>query len=98
MALLRHLTNTTIMGQFVQSQRGAWASYDGFANDPRIVFVQENSESARYFREFTRAATPSHKQWTDGYLAALAVSYDAELVTFDKLFHPFSGLKLHVLT
>lgn len=38
MALLRHLTTTKIMGQFVQGQQDAWANYDKLANDPRVVF------------------------------------------------------------
>jgi len=41
MALLRHLTNSKIMGQFVQSQRDAWGNYQQLANDPRVVFLAE---------------------------------------------------------
>ena len=51
MALLRHLTNSTIMGPFVQTQQGAWKAYDCLAQDPRTVFLGEprrwRSSSAR---------------------------------------------------
>ena len=39
MALLRHLTNAKIMGQFVQSQQEAWRNYNKLANDPRVLFL-----------------------------------------------------------
>ena len=41
MALLRHLTNSKIMGAFVQSQQDAWKNYDKLAQDPRVVFLSE---------------------------------------------------------
>jgi uncharacterized protein len=98
MALLRHLTNSAIMGEFVQTQNEAWATHDSFANDPRVIFVHELADTTRLFRAFTQAETPSHKQWTDAYLAAMAVSHDAQLVTFEKTFHSHGGLRLHILT
>ena len=59
MALLRHLTNTKIMGQFVQSQQDAWANYDKLANDPRVVFLAEPATLEYAFRNFTRVTAPS---------------------------------------
>src|SRR6266700_3895850 len=37
MALLRHLTNSKIMGPFVQSQQDAWKNYDKLTQDPRVI-------------------------------------------------------------
>lgn len=60
MALLRHLTNATIMGQFVQSQQDAWRHYDKLASDLRVVPLAEPSALEPAFRNFTQASSPSH--------------------------------------
>jgi predicted nucleic acid-binding protein len=41
MALLRHLTNTAIMGENVQTQAQAWQTYEQFLADPRVLFLNE---------------------------------------------------------
>lgn len=97
MALLRHLTNSKIMGQFVQSQQDAWKKYDTLANDPRVVFLTESSTVESAFRAFTQAASPSQAVWTDAFLAAMAVERHAQLVTFDQGFSRFAGLNLRIL-
>ena len=73
MALLRHLTNTKIMGEFVQSQLGAWRLYDTLLRDPRVSFVEEPDDLETVFRGHTQVETPSHRKWTDAYLASLAI-------------------------
>ena len=97
MALLRHLTNSKIMGKFVQSQQDAWRNYDKLVNDPRVVFVGEPTTLEVTFRNFTQTASPSHGVWTDAYLAAFAIALQALLVTFDQGFDRFAGLDLVVL-
>ena len=98
MALLRHLTNAKIMGQFVQNQCDAWVNYDKLANDPRVVFLTEPAALESGFRSFTRAGSPSHALWTDAYLAAFALESRTQLVTFDHGFDRFPGLELLVLS
>lgn len=98
MALLRHLTNSKIMGAFVQNQQDAWRSCDKLAYDPRVVFLGEAVGFEAAFRGFTQATSPSHAVWTDAYLAALAVTTPAQLVTFDQGFNRFAGLELLVLS
>lgn len=94
MALLRHLTNSKIMEAFVQSQQDAWRHYTALTNDPRVVFLDEPVGVETAFRSFTQATSPSHAVWTDAYLAALALSIPAQLVTFDQGFKGFAGLDL----
>lgn len=94
MALLRHLTNGGIMGAAVQTQQQAWASYEAFAADPRVMFEIEPAGLEPRFRALTQDATPSHGWWTDSYLAAFAMAGDFELVTLEKNFRPAAGLKL----
>jgi len=92
LALLRHLTNSKIMGQFVQSQHDAWKSFDRLVEDPRVILVAEPLVLEGVFRGFTQAFSPSHALWTDAYLAAFAIASTAQLVTFDQSFSQFSGL------
>ena len=84
MALLRHMTNSKIMGAFVQTQQDAWKNYDKFANDPRVVFLTESLALESAFRASTQATSPSHALWTDGYLAAFALTTQAQLVTLEQ--------------
>lgn len=94
MALLRHLTNSKIMEAFVQGQQDAWRHYSSLTNDPRVVFLDEPAGVETAFRDFTQATSPSHTVWTDAYLAALALTIPAQLVTFDQGFKRFAGLDL----
>ena len=92
MALLRHLTNSKIMGRFVQSQQEVWKNYEKLANDPRVAFLIEPAMVDTAFRTFTQATSPSHGVWTDAYLAAFAAGSQAQMVTFDHGFSRFAGL------
>ncbi len=83
MALLRHLTNSKIMGPFVQSQQDAWKHYNKFAQDPRVTFLHEPPALEVAFRSFTQADSPSHALWTDAYLSSFALETQAQLVIFD---------------
>lgn len=97
MALLRHLTNSKIMGRFVQSQQDAWKNYDQLANDPRVILLAEPAALETRFRNFTQATSPSHALWTDAYLAAFALECQAQFVTFDQGFVRLADLHLLVL-
>ena len=94
MALLRHLTNSKIMGSVVQTQQQAWASYEALAADPRVVFAMEPVDFESRFRALTQDASPSHNRWTDAYLASFAMAGDFELVTLEKDFRSAEGLRL----
>ena len=97
MALLRHLTNSKIMGRFVQNQQGAWRAYDAFANDPRVVFLAEPPELEKPYRKLTGSSFPSLEAWTDAYLAAFAVESKTQVISFDAGFKRFSGLQFITL-
>jgi len=47
----------------------------------------------------SRKDQPSPKAWMDAYLAAIAITHDLEMVTFDQGFAPYrdSGLNLRLL-
>jgi uncharacterized protein len=97
LALLRHLTNASIMGKFVQTQQDAWRDYDQLAQDPRTVFLDEPPRLEAAFRDLTKGAAPLHALWTDAYLASFASANQAQMVTFDQGLSRFPGLNLLVL-
>lgn len=97
LALLRHLTNSRIMGAAVQTQAQAWQIYDALADDPRVVVLNEPHGVAAIFKALTQAAFPGHAQWTDAYLAAFAQAAGLEIVTFDAGLRRSPELKVRLL-
>ena len=53
--------------------------------------------SALNWRRLATRDLASPKLWMDAYLAAFAIAADVELVTTDKAFGRFEGLKVTVL-
>ncbi len=98
MALLRHLTNSKIMGTAAQTQRAAWKTYDLLVRDPRVCFVAEPSVIETVFRAHTAQAVAAHDRWTDAYLAALTMTAGLKMVTFDKGFQRYPDLNLELLS
>lgn len=99
LALLRHLTNSKIMGtDNVQSQQQAWQAYERLAADSRVVYLDEPPALTPIFQELTQSSSPSHKQWTDAFLAAFSQCLNLEMVTFDADFRSFPNLNVRILT
>jgi uncharacterized protein len=99
--LLRLLTNAAVLrpyGVRALTNREAWAVYDAFAADYRIVVdVDEPRGIGDSWRSFSDRATSSPKLWMDAYLAAYASHADRLLITTDKAFTQFTGLRVTVL-
>ena len=99
LAVLRLLTNRVAMNGTPATPDEAIGAWRQLADDPRSVYVE--AEPARLESRFValvsgRAPTPN--LWSDAWLAALALSLDYELATFDQGFKSFRGLKLELLT
>ena len=84
LGLLRLLTLSAVMGDEVMTQAQAWAAYDHWLRDHRVVFLDEPPEVESRFRSMTRLRQPAPKDWADSYLAAFAAAAHLTLVTFDK--------------
>lgn len=97
MGLLRLLTSRSVMGPFVLTQRSAWEGYERMGRDERVVFLEEPRDVEKHWRQLTRQDATDHKSWTDAYLAGFAISGQIPLVTFDRGFCAFKGLKLDLL-
>jgi uncharacterized protein len=88
LAVLRLLTNRVAMN--------AWQQ---LADDPRSI--QIDAEPAAHeprFASLVAGREPKPNLWTDAWLAALALSLDYEITTFDRGFRAFRGLRVRLLT
>ncbi len=98
LALLRHLTNSKIMGEAnVQTQAEAWRAYEALAADPRVVFLDEPSGLTFVFKSLTQLPRPAHKRWSDAFLAAFATGFGLGVVTLDADLTSFPGLFVRLL-
>jgi len=90
---LRLATNPSALGKEAVSLLQAWEKYDALLTDPRVVFSEEPAGIETHWRAYTRRRTFSPNLWSDAYLAAFAKAASLELVTFDKGFAQFKGLR-----
>lgn len=97
MALMRHLTNSKIMGRFVLGQRETWKVWDELAGDERVIYLDEPAGVTAAWRRLTGSDEPRHAAWTDAYLAVFALSSRITMATFDKGFRSFGGLALDLI-
>ncbi|MDP1589799.1 MAG: hypothetical protein Q8M07_18745, partial [Prosthecobacter sp.] len=79
------------------SNKDAWAVYEAFIADDRIVFQPEPPGVGVIWKKFAARRTSSPKLWMDAYLAAFAIGSGTRLVTTDKAFSQFPGLDALVL-
>lgn len=84
LGLLRLLTAEAVMGEDVLSQAGAWAVYDSWTRDDRVIYLEEPVGLDRRFRSLSRMKQAAPKQWADSYLMAFAETASLSLVTFDR--------------
>lgn len=80
---------------FINSE--AWDIYRTCRNLPIIRFLPEANSLDTTFATLTTDPALPHRLWTDAYLAALAISTDNRLVSFDTNFQRFPGLNLLLL-
>ncbi len=84
MGLLRLLSNEVVMGPEVVTRRRAWSLLDAVLADGRFQWWEEPLDLDAQFRRFSAADDTSHRIWTDDYLAAFAVTSQADLATLDR--------------
>ena len=99
MAVLRLLTNRVAMNGAPTTPEVALNAWQVLGADPRSAFVDAApSTHERFFASMVAGRQPTPNLWADAWLAALARSLDHDLVTFDRGFKSFDGIKLTVLT
>ena len=97
LGFLRLLTNRNVMGDQVRSQRQAWQVYDLWLTDERVAFRAEPSLVDPEFRRLTQSSHAASAAWPDAYLAAIAATEAATVVTLDNGFRSFAGADVLLL-
>jgi uncharacterized protein len=98
LAVLRLLSNRVAMSGNPVKPKEALSAWQQLADDPRAVHIE--SEPPTHEQRFTTLVTgrePTPNLWTDAWLAALALSLDYEMTTFDRGFKSFRGLRVRLL-
>ena len=94
---LRLANTPRVFPQDAVTQDQAWALFDRFLADPRIEYASEPSTLETSWRQLTQLPQHLPNTWNDAYLAAFGITGNYEVVTFDKGFARFSGLKVTIL-
>lgn len=92
LGLVRLLVQPKIMGDGVLDLRSAMRVYQGFAQTACVGWLEEPRGCSERLAAMLATNPPAHLL-TDAYLAAMAVSAQARLVSFDKNFKRFDGLR-----
>jgi toxin-antitoxin system PIN domain toxin len=99
LAVLRLLTNKIAMNGMPVTPDEVVQAWRQLQSDPRSL--QKEAEPIDHEPRFVALISgrePTPNLWTDAWLAALALSLDYEMTTFDRGFKSFRGLKLRLLT
>jgi uncharacterized protein len=97
LGLLRLLSNRTVMGAQVLAPEVAWQMGLRLFEDDRFAFWGEAMELDKCLGELLAGRRVSASVWTDAYLAAFAKSAGIGLVSLDRGFVGFAGLRCLVL-
>jgi len=98
LGFLRLATNRKAFPVDAVSMRESWQLYEDLFNDDRTAFSDEPDHLEATLKVFTQLRTFSTNVWTDAYLAAFAKTGNFELVTFDKGFVQYEGLRATILS
>jgi toxin-antitoxin system PIN domain toxin len=97
LSFLRLSTHPKVMGGQPFSASEAWAAYRGFRALPEVELIDDNAKLEPIMATLTDMPDFPHSRWTDSYLAAVALSTNSRLVSFDSDFHHFKSLQfLHL--
>jgi len=92
LGLLRLLTNSRVMHGAPFTSAEAWDAYRAFAVLPEVCFVEDSVAAETRFEFWSRfPGFPAHR-WTEAWVATLASSAGARVVSFDSDFTTFPAL------
>ena len=98
LGLLRLLTHPKVMRENPFTVTNAWSAYETLAALPEIYFIEESFLVEEHFARLTKARDFAASRWTDAWIAAIAHSADARVVSFDSDFATFGDLRFLHLT
>ena len=94
LGLVRLVMQPKVMGDAALTAAAASALLDQFVQQPGVSYAQPSSEGWGVFHGFRRQSELSPRLCTDAHLAALAITNQWRLVSFDRDFQLFPGLNL----
>ena len=97
LGILRLVTHKVVMGGAPFTVKQAWAALQSLVDLPEVAFQAEPEGVDDIMRQFTQQPQFRLADWTDAYLAALAMRTGLRLVTFDRGFGRYAGLGLLAL-
>ena len=98
LGVTRLLGNSHVSGTQAMPAAAAWRTVQDLVEfDERVVFLPEPEDIALYFPLMLKFKVPTSNLVTDAYLAAFARTMSVPLVTFDRGFRQFAGLRVEVL-
>jgi uncharacterized protein len=97
LALLRHLTNKSVMGKPVLTPVAAWEKCAEVLALPEVRLMAEPVGLDERLGTLCNVGRTSPNLWTDAYLAAFASCAGLRLVSFDQGFARFPGQDLLLL-
>ncbi len=96
---LRLLTDVRVFKTDAVTLPESWAIFDSLMDDPRVYFLRsEPAGLDDQWKVYTQRPSFSPKVWNDAYLAAFAKTGNFELVTFDRGFVQYEGLRVTILS
>jgi len=98
LGFLRLATNRKVYPNDALPMNEAWRVYAELFDDERVVFLEEPKDIDIAWKAFTQLRSFSTNVWADAYLAAFAKTIDLELITFDKGFSQYKGLRYTILS
>ena len=97
LALLRHISNTRIMGAAALDGASAWRALTRWLQVPGVRLVSEPPGVDEWLGRWSRELHIVGGHWTDAYLAAFAAAGGYRLVAFDDDFRRYPGIRfLHL--
>ena len=94
---LRLASNPKVFKSDALTLPESWETFDQLRGDERSCFLTEAPGVEEEWRSLTGDAAFSAKIWNDAFLAAFAKMGGLHLVTFDRGFRRYPGLKLRLL-
>jgi uncharacterized protein len=97
LALLRHLTNSRILGEAALDGPAAWRALRTWLALPQVTLLTEPAGLDELLEQWAVRLDLRGGRWTDAYLAAFAAASGCRLVAFDSDFNDYPGVEfLHL--
>ena len=97
MALLRLLTNRSVMSDEVQTPVAALSAYKELMRDERVRFALEPFGVEAVWMSLMGSQSATGSAWTDAYLAAFSVQAGFRMITFDRGMSRWRNISVQVL-